>query len=367
MYIHETKDWPLFTWHQAQLADLLAEVRYRQGRLLGRMEGLGIQLCGEATLTTLTQDVVNTSAIDGENLDPKQVRACIAKRLGMDSGTAPAIDRNVEGPVAVVLDATRNHAVPLSEERMFAWQAALFPTGRSGRQPITVGRWRPASSAAMPVAAGPLTSERVDYEAPSADRLSQEMAEFIKWFNADPTTDLVVKAAVAHFWFVAIHPFEDGNGRIARALTDLTLARAEQSAQRFYSLSSQIRQERNAYSAAFDGCQTGSLDITPWITWSLDCLKRALAASEATLEAVLSKARFWEAHVGQSFNNRQLIIINRLLDGVAGQLTSSKWAKLTQCSQDTALRDINDLLKSRLLVKEDAGGRSTSYRLRLPE
>lgn len=367
MYIHESKDWPEFKWDQARLAELLAEVRHRQGRLLGRMEGLGFQLRGEATLTTLTQDVLKTTEIEGEKLDPAQVRSSLARKLGMDVGGAVRVGRNVEGIVEVMLDATRNHAAPLSTERLFDWHAALFPTGRSGMQSIVVGGWRTARSGPMQVVSGPLGREKVHYEAPSADRLNQEMTEFIHWFNAAPETDLVVKSALAHFWFVTIHPFEDGNGRIARALADLLLARAEKSAQRFYSMSSQIQQERTEYYAVLETCQKGALDITPWIEWYLNCLQHAIAASETTLEAVLVKARFWEAHAGQSLNDRQRTVINRLLDGFEGKLTSSKWAKLTKCSQDTALRDISDLLERQILAKDEAGGRSTSYRLRLPK
>ena len=367
MYIHESKDWPKFKWDQAKLAELLAEVRHRQGRLLGRMEGLGFQLRGEATLTTLTQDVIKTTEIEGEKLDPEQVRSSIARRLGMDVGGSPRIGRDVEGIVEVMLDATGKSAAPLSDVRLFGWHAALFPTGRSGMQAIVVGGWRTASSGAMQVVSGPLGREKVHYEAPAADRLKKEMAAFTHWFNGAPVTDLVVKSALAHFWFVTIHPFEDGNGRIARALADLLLARAEKSAQRFYSMSSQIQQERNAYYAVLEKSQKGTLDITPWVEWYLNCLQHAIAASEKMLEAVLVKARFWEAQAGQSLNERQRTVINRLLDGFEGKLTSSKWAKLTKCSQDTALRDISDLLERQILTKDEAGGRSTSYRLQVPK
>ncbi len=367
MYIHERSEWPKFTWDQAKLAGLLAEVRHRQGRLLGRMEGLGFRLRGEATLTTLTQDVIKTSEIEGEKLDPAQVRSSIARRLGMDVGGALRVGRNVEGIVEVMLDATRNYDAPLSKKRLFDWHAALFPTGRSGIQTIVVGAWRTTGGDPMQVVSGPVGREKVHYEAPSADRLNKETTAFINWFNRPPATDLVVKSALAHFWFVTIHPFEDGNGRIARALGDLLLARAEKSAQRFYSLSAQIQKERNEYYDILEKAQKGSLDLTPWIEWYLNCLQRAIAASEQTLEVVLTKARFWEAHTGQSFNDRQREVINRLLDSFEGKLTSSKWAKLTKCSQDTALRDISDLLDRQILAKEEAGGRSTSYQLRLPE
>jgi Fic family protein len=310
---------------------------------------------------------MKTSEIEGEKLDPEQVRSSIAKRLGMDVGGALRIGRNVEGIVEVMLDATRNYDAPLSKKRLSDWHAALFPTGRSGMQSIVVGDWRTASSGPMQVVSGPLGREKVHYEAPAAERLDKEMVAFIHWFNAHPETDLVVKSALAHFWFVTIHPFEDGNGRIARALGDLLLARAEKSAQRFYSLSAQIQKERNDYYDVLEKAQKGSLDLTPWIEWYLNCLQRAIAASGQTLETVLTKARFWEAHAGQSFNDRQRELINRLLDGFEGKLTSSKWAKVTKCSQDTALRDISDLLDRQILAKDEAGGRSTSYRLRLPK
>lgn len=366
MYIHERNEWPEFQWDQARLADQLAEVRHRQGRLGGRMEGLGFQLRGEATLTTLTQDVMKTSEIEGEKLDPEQVRSSLAKRLGMDFGGKSRPGRNVEGIVEMMLDATRNHNAPLSKKRLCDWHAALFPTGRSGMQSIIVGDWRSASSGPMQVVSGPLGRERVHYEAPPAGRLEKEMTKFIRWFNAPPTGDLVVRSALAHFWFVTIHPFEDGNGRIARALGDMLLARAEKSSQRFYSLSAQIQRERSVYYETLEKSQKGSLDLTPWMEWYLNCLQHAIDASEKTLGAVLIKAKFWEAQAGQSFNERQREVLNRLLDGFEGKLTSSKWAKLTKCSQDTALRDISDLLERQVLIKDEGGGRSTHYRLQLP-
>jgi Fic family protein len=366
MYIHELNDWPVFQWNQAKLADRLAEARHRQGRLLGRMEGLGFRLRGEASLTALTQDVIKTSEIEGEKLDPDQVRSSLARQLGMDVAGAVRVGRNVEGIVEVMLDATRNHDAPLSKKRLYDWHAALFPTGRSGMQSIVVGGWRKDRSGPMQVVSGPLGREKVHYEAPSAARLNKEMAEFIAWFNSPPAIDLVVKSALAHFWFVTIHPFDDGNGRIARALGDLLLARAEQSPQRFYSLSAQIQQERNGYYDILEKSQKGSLDVTPWVEWYLGCLQRAIGASDKTLEAVLTKARFWESHAGQSFNDRQRQVINRWLDGFEGKLTTSKWAKLTKCSQDTALRDVSDLLDRNVLIKDEAGGRSTSYRLQVP-
>jgi Fic family protein len=366
MYIHERNDWPKFRWDQGKLAGLLAEVRHSQGRLLGRMEGLGFQLREEATLQTLTADVVKTSEIEGEKLDARTVRSSLARRMGIDIGALAPKDRNVEGIVEIMLDATRRFDEPLTQERLFGWHAALFPTGRSGMHRITVGAWRPRESGAMQVVSGPIGRERVHYEAPSHDRLKREMAAFLKWFNARPDTDLVFKSALAHFWFVTIHPFEDGNGRIARAIADMMLARSEGTSQRFYSMSAQIQQERNAYYDVLERNQKGTLDITAWIEWYLNCLKRAIAASENTLEAVLIKDAFWKKHAGESFNDRQRNVINRLLDGFEGKLTSSKWAKLTKSSQDTALRDITDLLERNILTREDAGGRSTSYILKLP-
>ena len=366
MYIHERKGWPEFTWDQAMLAAPLAEVRHLQGRLLGRMEALGFLLREEATLETLTQDVIKTSEIEGEKLDLQQVRSSIARRLGLDIGgnDIPA-PRNVEGIVEIMLDATRNHEKQLTKTRLYDWHAALFPTGRSGMQRINVGKWRTEASGPMQVVSGPIGREKVHYEAPGYDGLDKEMTAFIKWFNAKTETDLVLSAAIAHFWFVTIHPFDDGNGRIARALADMMLARSEGSSQRFYSMSSQIQRERNAYYDILEKIQKSTLDITPWIEWFLSCLKRAIEASDDTLESVLLKARFWEKHINQQFNERQRNIINRLLDGgFEGRLTSSKWAKMGKCSGDTALRDITDLVDRGILIKDSAGGRSTGYLLK---
>jgi len=364
MYIYERKEWPDFKWEQGRLAGLLAEVRHLQGRLLGRMESLGFQLREEATLQALTQDVVKTSEIEGEKLDLETVRSSIARRMGLDIGALRPIDRNVEGIVDIMLDATRKHDNPLTRERLFGWHGALFPTGRSGLERITVGAWRPSESGAMQVISGPIGREKVHFEAPGHDRLRAEMSAFLKWFNAPSEIDLVLKSALAHFWFVTIHPFEDGNGRIARAIADMLLARSEKTSQRFYSMSAQIQQERNGYYDVLERSQKGTLDITIWIGWYLNCLKRAIDASEKLLESVLAKDRFWEKHAGKSLNERQRKVINRLLDGFEGKLTSSKWAKLTKCSQDTALRDIRDLLERDILIKEQAGGRSTSYVLK---
>src|SRR5437667_361065 len=367
MYLHERKEWPEFKWDQTKLAPLLAEVRHLQGRLLGRMEALGFQLREEATLQTLTQDVVKTSEIEGEKLDAQQVRSSLARRMGMDIGALPPIDRTVEGIVEVMLDATRKHDAPLTPERLFSWHAALFPSGHSGMRRIVAGAWCTKESGAMQVVSGPIGRETIHYEAPSHDLLKKEMHRFIKWCNTSSGMDPVLKSALAHFWFVTIHPFEDGNGRIGRAIADMLLARSEKTSQRFYSMSSQIQRERKDYYLVLEDCQKGTLDITRWMDWYLNCLKRAIGASEKILAAVLVKAGFWKAHAGESFNDRQRKVINRLLDGFEGKLTSSKWAKLTKCSQDTALRDISDLLNRQILTKDEAGGRSTSYALRLPK
>jgi Fic family protein len=362
-FIHDRKDWPRFHWKSERLAELLADVRHRQGRLIGRMEALGFPFRAEAVLQTLTEEVLKSSEIEGELLDRKQVRSSIALRLGMDIGGLTAADRHVEGVVEMMLDATQHYAEPLTGERLFAWHAALFPTARSGMRKITVGAWRNDKSGPMQVVSGPVGKQRVHYEAPGASRLQREMKRFLDWFNQDDSMDLVLKAGVAHLWFVTIHPFDDGNGRIARAIADMVLARSEKSAQRFYSMSAQIRQERKTYYGILEATQKGDLEITPWLKWFLACLNRAFDRAEATLEAVLKKARFWELHAGASFNDRQRKIINQLLNGFEGKLTSSKWAKLTRCSHDTALRDIGDLLKKGVLVKDAAGGRSTSYSL----
>jgi Fic family protein len=363
-YIHELKDWPKFRWDQKRLAEPLAAVRHWQGRLLGRMESLGFALRGEAVLSTLTEDVLKSSEIEGDILDKEQVRSSIARRLGIDIGALTPADRHVEGVVEMMLDATQRYDEPLTDERLFAWHASMFPTGRSGMAKIKVGAWRDDRSGPMQVVSGPLGRERVHYEAPVAKRLRQGMRTFLHWFNnGGEPLDPVLKAALAHLWFVTIHPFDDGNGRIARAIADMALARSEKSPQRFYSMSAQIREERKAYYDILEATQKGNLDITNWLEWFLACLDRAFDGAESILAAVMKKARFWEVHAGVSFNDRQRVVINRLLNGFEGKLTSSKWAKLAKCSTDTALRDIDDLVKRGVLVKDKAGGRSTSYSL----
>ena len=363
MYIWELSDWPQFRWDQDRLANVLAEARHEQGRLLGRMEALGFQLREEAVLRTLTQDVLKSSEIEGEKLDPEQVRSSIARRLGMDVGALTPADRDVEGVVEMMLDATRRYDQQLTVERLFGWHASLFPTGRSGMTKIRVGQWRDDSGGPMQVISGPFGKERVHYQAPPADRLEREMAAFLEWFNSEPTTDPVLKAGLAHLWFVTIHPFDDGNGRIARGIADMTLARSEQSAQRFYSMSAQIRQERNDYYDMLEATQKGTMNVTDWHAWFLGCLKRAIDGAQETLSSVLFKARFWDRFATEALNERQIKVINRMLDGFEGKLTSSKWAKLAKCSQDTAYRDIQDLMERGVLKKNPGGGRSTSYDL----
>ena len=362
-YIHEQKDWPDFKWDQDKLSPRLAAVRHRQGRLIGRMEGLGFILRKEAVLETLTLDVLKSSEIEGEILNPEQVRSSIARRLGMDiAGTVPA-DRNVEGVVEMMLDATQGFDKPLTAERLFGWHAALFPTGRSGIHKIIVGAWRDDAKGPMQVISGPIGKEKIHYKAPIASRLKAEMAGFIAWTNEKDDTDPVLKSALAHLWFVTIHPFDDGNGRIARAVADWALARSEGSSQRFYSMSAQIRAERRAYYDILEKTQKASLDITDWMEWFLDCLDRAISGTESTLAAIFRKANFWEKNARKTINERQKLMLNKLLDGFEGKLTSSKWAEIAKCSQDTASRDIQALIEQGILLKDESGGRSTSYSL----
>lgn len=364
-YIYDRSGWPNLEWDKAALADQLAHVRHRQGRLLGRMDALGFSLREEAALRTLTEDVLKSSEIEGEILDKEQVRSSIARRLGIDIGALKPADRHVDGVVEMMLDATQRFDQPLSEERLLGWHASLFPTGYSGLSKIVVGAWRDESAGPMQVISGPIGREKVHYEAPPAARLSGEMRAFLEWFNGEDVDDPVIKAALAHLWFVTIHPFEDGNGRVARAIADMALARSDESPQRFYSMSSQIRLERKDYYDTLEATQKGSIDVTHWITWFLSCLDRAFDGAEATLATVLTAARFWENHTGEPFNDRQRAMLQRLLTGFEGKLTSSKWALIAKCSQDTAGRDIDDLLQRGILFKDAAGGRSTSYSLRI--
>jgi Fic family protein len=363
MYIHELSDWPRVRWDTDRLAEPLASVRHRQGRLIGRMESMGFGLRQEAVLRTLTADVLKSSEIEGEKLEPDQVRSSIARRLGMDIGALKPADRHIEGIVEMMLDATGHYDQPLTAEQLFSWHAALFPTGRIGLTKITVGAWRDDGTGPMQVISGPIGKERVHFVAPAAARLDHEMTAFLDWFNRPADIDEVLKAALSHLWFVTIHPFDDGNGRIARAIADMALARSEKSSQRFYSMSTQIRQEREAYYDILGQTQRDGLDITPWMEWFLGCLGRAIDGAESILGAVLMKARFWDSVRSVSLNERQTLILNRLLDGFEGKLTTSKYAKLTKSSQDTALRDILPLVDRGILMRGPEGGRSTSYSL----
>jgi Fic family protein len=367
-YIHQDPEWPNLRWDNAKLLPLLADVRHRQGRLLGRMEGLGFRLRAEASLTTLTSDVIKSSAIEGSLLDAAQVRSSIARRLGLDFGSPAKAGRDVEGVVEMMLDAVQKYAEPLTAERLFGWHASLFPTGRSGMQRITVGAWRPADIGAMQVVSGPIGRERIHFEAPTADRLGREVQAFLDWFEAANGIDPVLKAGIAHFWFVTLHPFEDGNGRISRAIADLALARAEGTMERFYSMSTQIEAEKKRYYRNLEHSQKGGVDITSWLEWFLGCLGRAVAGAEAGLAGVLRKAKIWERINHQSpVNERQRKVINQLLDGFEGKLSTSKYARLAKCSGDTALRDIKILLDQGILIQDQGGGRNTSYRLAEPD
>lgn len=363
MYIYNQIDWPQFQLDRDELAEHLAVIHQKQGRLLERMDSLGFSLQQEAVLKTLTEEVVKSSEIEGEVLDAGQVRSSIARRLGMDIGGLKPADRNVEGIVEMMLDATRNYAQALTTERLFSWHAALFPTGRSGMNQITIGGWRDDRNGPMQVISGPVGKEHVHFEAPAAAKLTGEIATFLAWFNGETENDWVVKAGLAHLWFVTIHPLNDGNGRVARAIADMALARSERTAQRFYSMSAQIRQERGAYYEILEETQKGTMNVTPWMDWFLGCLERAMDGAETTLGAVLAKARFWDSLRDFRVNERQQTVLNRLLDGFEGKLTTSKWAKLTKSSHDTALRDIAALLERGVLVRNPGGGRSTSYTL----
>lgn len=365
VFIYQLAQWPRFNWDAERLSSLLAEVRHRQGKLLGQMAQLGFPLQAEATLQTLTTEILQSGEIEGELLNREQVRSSVARRLGMETGGLLPADRHIEGVVEMMVDATGSYQEPLTHERLFNWHAAMFPTGRSGMHKITVGAWRdnPLHDP-MQVVSGAAGREQVHFQAPDAALLPDEMKTFLHWFNHTTTSDPVLKAGIAHLWFVTIHPFDDGNGRIARAISEMQLCRADETAQRFYSMSAQIRTERNEYYRQLEQTQKGTLDITDWLEWFLQCLNRAVANAESLLVHVLQKAAFWKKHETTIFNNRQIIMLNKLLDGFEGKLTSSKWASLTKSSQDTALRDINDLLFKKVLIKEVGGGRSTGYVIR---
>jgi Fic family protein len=359
-YIHQYKDWTNFTWSDTAINAIFGEVRNLQGKISGQMKAVGFTTKEEATLSTLTLDVVKSSEIEGEQLNYDQVRSSIARRLGFDvAGLIPA-DRNVEGVVDMMLDATQNYQNPLTDGRLFGWHSALFPTGYSGMYKIEVGRYRTGE---MQIVSGAMGKEKIHFEAVSPHLVKAEMEKFLNWINNGVHLDPVLKAAIAHFWFIIIHPFDDGNGRIARAITDLLLTRAENSPERFYSMSSQILVERKRYYEVLKKVQHSSGDITEWLEWFLQCLKNALLETEITLGKILRKAEFWSCYENTPINVRQRLVLNKLLDGFDGKLKSSKWARITKCSTDTALRDIKDLIEKGILQQEQAGGRSTNYEL----
>lgn len=365
IYIHEKETWPYFTWNHEAIQQALGEVRNLQGRLIGKMEYLGFDLKAEASLNTITKDIIKTSEIEGEILDDKQVRSSIARHLRMDIGGLVPSQRNVDGIVEMVLEALQNNHQPLTQERLFTWHQSLFPLGESGNYNIEVGKWRDDLTGPMEVISGAMGKEKVHFVAPKSSLIPQEMEKFIDWFNSKTDLDEVIKAAIAHLWFLTIHPFDDGNGRIARVITDMQLARADKSVQRFYSMSTQIREERKGYYEILEKTQKGNLDITNWLMWFINCLSGALQNAEATLNRVLFKAEFWKINAKTPFNDRQILMLNKLLDGIDGKLSTSKWAKMAKCSPDSALRDITDLIQKEILIKEKSGGRSTNYELKM--
>ncbi len=365
LYIWEEADWPDWRYDLTALAPALASTSRAQGMLFGRLADVGLALREQASLAALTDDVVKTSEIEGEHLDVASVRSSLARRLGVEIGALAPIDRHVEGVVEMVLDATANFSAPLSDDRLFGWHAALFPTGYSGMTRIRVGTWRDDATGPMQVVSGPDHRRKIHYEAPPAIRLKNEIAAFLAWANADVSEPALIRAGLAHLWFVTLHPFDDGNGRIARAVGDLFLARADDSPQRFYSLSAQIQRERKAYYDVLERTQKGDMDVTEWLVWFLATLERAVTSAQSTLDTVLTKARFWQRWAGTPMNERQARLLNQLLDGFDGKLTSSKWAAIAKCSPDTALRDINELVGLGILVRLGAGGRSTAYGLAL--
>ena len=362
-YIWQLSDWPNLAYDVAALAAPLAQVHRAQGQLMGRMAALGMDQREQATLQVLTQEVIKTTEIEGERLSLDAVRSSIARRLGLDIGALAPSDRKVDGVVDVVLDATRHFDQPLTAERLFGWHAALFPTGYSGRVRITVAAWRTDASGPMEVVSGPVGREKVHFTAPPASTLPAQTGAFLKWFEAAPVGDALIKAGLAHLWLVTLHPFDDGNGRISRAVGDMALARAEGTGTRFYSFSAQIQRERKDYYDQLEATQKGPLDVTPWLYWFLGCLLRAVEGADATLAGVLDKAQFWQRWAGIPMTERQTRVLNRVLDGMEGKLTNAKWASIGKCSADTALRDINYLLARGVLRRLEGGGRSTGYAL----
>jgi len=363
MYIYQNSDWPNFNWDKEKVLEVLAKAKLQQGLLLGKMGAIGFKLKEEAVLNILTQDIIKSSEIEGENLDKEQVRSSVAKRLGLEVGGGVNVDRNIESIVEMMLDATQKYNEPLTINRLLGWQASLFPTGISGMHRINVGQFRDDKNGPMQVVSGAISKEKIHYQAPDANSLDKETEKFLEWFNSLDQQDGIIKAGIAHLWFVTLHPFEDGNGRIARAITDMLLARTENTSQRFYSMSAQIRKERNDYYNILEKTQKGNIDITNWLVWFIECLIRALENTQETLSCIFAKSIFWQKYADHKFNERQKKIINKLFDNFEGKLTSSKWAKICKCSQDSANRDIADLVETNILIKVDSG-RSTNYRLK---
>jgi Fic family protein len=364
MYIYNNPNWPNFEWNSEKLLPLLSLVRNKQGLLIGKMSVLGFDLRNEANLQILTQEIVKSTEIEGEILDKEQVRSSVARRLGLEISGLVNSERNVDGIVDLMLDAITNYDKELSKERLFSWHASLFPEGRSGMYNIKAGSWRDDSTGPMQVVSGALGKEKVHYQALPAETLEKEMQQFIRWFNLNQKEDFVLKAAVAHLWFVTVHPFEDGNGRISRALSDMLLARSDEQTNRFYSMSTQIRKERNSYYEILEKTQKGAMDITNWLEWFLNCLLHSIENSEKLLEKIIFKHSFWIKNTGLTINDRQRKVLNLLMDDFEGALSTTKWAKIGKCSQDTALRDIQDLMEKGILVKSPQGGRSTNYELK---
>lgn len=362
-YIHQKENWPNFKWDNTSIIELISEVRNLQGRIVGKMESLGFHLRNEAVLETLTLDVIKSTEIEGEFLDVDQVRSSLARRLGIEIENTVYSERNVDGVVDMLIDATQNFENALTKERLFNWHFALFPTGRSGIYEIIVGNWRNDTTGSMQVVSGAIGKEKVHFEAPKSQLIPKEMEMFLEWINSNEKIEPIIKAGIAHLWLITIHPFEDGNGRISRAITDMLLARADGIPQRYYSMSAQIRKERKSYYEILEKVQQGSLDVTEWLNWFLSCLLNSLKSSETILTKVLYKHKFWNIYATEIQNERQKKMLNKLLDGFTGKLTTSKWAKINKCSQDTALRDIQYLIDKKILEKEKAGGRSTNYQL----
>lgn len=366
IYIHEKDNWNNFTWNEKLVSKKLAETRNLQGRLLGKMESLGFDLQDEAVLNTITLEIVKSSEIEGEILDLEQVRSSVARRLGIELVGAIESERHIDGIVEMMLDATQHYDLPITKDRLFGWHSSLFPTGWSNMHKITVADWRKDTTGPMQVISGAMGKEKIHFEAPNSDRINSEIETLINWIELQNDIDPVLKSAIVHLWFITIHPFEDGNGRITRAITELLLARSDNSVKRFYSMSSQIGIERKQYYEILEKTQKGNSEITEWILWFLECLKNSFESTSELLSKILLKAEFWKVNTKTILNKRQQTMLNKLLDGFDGKLTTSKWGKICKCSQDTALRDIQDLMKKGIIQKEKSGGRSTNYELKMP-